>query len=330
MDIFLWPIAFILLPFPWFITRVIKPIAKESNSGMVMALRVPFFNDLLNLGTIQNQPTSRRALLFLTLSWIFTIIAVARPVIYEENLDFIRPVRNIVMAIDASGSMNTRDFVQKTPSGTRLDAVKRVADRFVEKRTSDRVGIVLFGSEAYVYTPLSNDGQTVRELLKEIDFGIVGTERTALGEGLALAVQQALISPEKTRAIILLSDGYSNAGTVTPKQAAEVAKRHGIKIYSIGLGGDVQTVKGFLRPIQIDPSQDLDEETLNAVALMTGGTYFRAKNESDLEQIYTAIDTLETTDETSTIRPRHELFFWFLSGALICLAITLFCRRKIS
>lgn len=330
MDIFLWPIAFILLPFPWFVARVIKPIAKESNGGMVMALRVPFFNDLLNLGAMQNRPMSRRALFFLTLSWIFTIIALARPVVYEKNLDFIRPVRNIVMAIDVSGSMNTRDFMQNISSKTRLDAVKQVADRFIEKRASDRVGIVLFGSGAYVYTPLSSDGQTVRELLKEIGFGIVDTERTALGEGLALAVQQALTSPEKTRAIILLSDGYSNAGTVTPKQAAEVAKRHGIKIYAIGLGGEVQTVNGFFGPVLVDPSKDLDEETLNAVALMTGGTYFRAKNESDLEKIYEAIDTLETTDETSTLRPRHELFFWFLVGALICLVITLFYREKVS
>lgn len=327
MELFVWPFVFGVLPLPWLIAAFLKPVTKKSAEAAVTALRVPFFNDIAGLGMVRNRPMSRRALFFLTMAWIAAVTAAARPVAYDDTSLVMQEARNLVIALDASGSMSARDLTQAGRPETRLETVKRVVDKFITKRASDRIALVLFGSEAYVYAPLSRDGKTLRELLKDVDFGIAG-EATALGDALALSVQQALTAPGKTRAIILLSDGFSNAGSVSPEQAAALAARHDIPVYTIGLGADKQTVAGFFGPVTVDPSADLDEQTLNAVAAATGGTYFRAKSESDLEQVYAAIDALETNRTETIVRPRHELFFWPLGIALACLALTVIYRER--
>lgn len=327
MELFVWPLVFSVLPLPWLIAAFLKPVTKKSAEAAVIALRAPFFNDVSGLGIVRNRPMSRRSLFFLTLAWIAAVTAGARPVAYDEAAPVVQQARNLVIALDASGSMSARDLTQSGGPQTRLETVKRVVDHFIEKRAADRIALILFGSEAYVYAPLSSDGKTLRELLKDVDFGIAG-EATALGDALALSVQQALSAPGKTRAVILLSDGFSNAGSVTPDQAAAVAARHNIPVYTIGLGADKQTIAGFFGPVTVDPAADLDEQTLNAVAAATGGAYFRAKSESDLEQVYAAIDALETDRAETAVRPRRELFFWPVSVALVCLALTLMYRER--
>lgn len=327
MEFFLWPFVFILLPLPYFVRHWMKP-ANNEQTTVINALRVPFFQQISAFALSTTQQYRPKAKIPLVLMWLFFICAAARPVWYGAVETFPQNARNIVLALDTSGSMQEQDFDVNNKPISRLSLVKTVADDFLAKRIGDRLSLVIFGSEAFTYTPLTLDTQTVRQLLKEVDIAIAG-EMTAIGDALALSVANVAKLPAESRIVILLSDGYANAGVVSVPEALQLAKKLGIKIYTIGIGSEPKAIRDFFGFNQlINPAADLDEQTLSTIAEQTGGKYFRAKTTTELKEIYQTIDKLEPIeDKGQSFRPRKELFFIPLLGALVCLFWAIIKRR---
>ena len=324
---FVWPFVFILLPLPLILRYVLhtSDTLAHSYSG---ALKVPFFERLQKLQ--HQQHVSKRSVspLLWSLLWILFVMAAARPIWIGDPIVLEKEARNIVLTLDVSGSMDEQDFDIKGQPLTRLDMVKHLAEDFIQKRKGDNVGLVIFGSEAYTYAPLSPDTKTLTGLMDEIGVGIAGNQ-TAMGDALALAVQTAASVPEKTRIVILMSDGFANAGVVQMEEALQITKKANVKVYTIGIGSDKQTIQDFLGFVQINPSLDLDENTLRHVAKETGGQYFRAKTSADLQKIYQLIDELETTKaEETTIRPRKEMAYYFILSGLALWLLAFLIRGR--
>jgi Ca-activated chloride channel family protein len=213
--------------------------------------------------------------------------------------------------------MDTQDMILNQQAVNRLTVVKKVAGEFIQRRRGDRVGLVLFGSRAYLQTPLTFDTQTAAILLEEAEIGLAGRE-TAIGDAIGLAVKRLREDAASKRVLILLTDGANTAGEVQPMQATEFAAREGLTIYTVGVGADEMMVKDFFGTRMVNPSADLDEDTLRAIAERTGGAYFRARDARALEDIYTQLDRLEPVEsDQESVRPVDELFFWPLSAALL-------------
>jgi len=312
---FLFPWAFLLLPVPFILRRVLKP-APLAPEG---ALRVPFFQRLFGQSGAGNTGLIYRPwrLLMASLIWLLLVGAFARPVFVGDDLPLPVEGRNLMMAIDLSGSMDREDFTVDGRSTNRLTVVKAAADDFIRRRQGDRIGLVLFSERAYLQAPLTLDGAVVRQLLDEAQVGLTGTQ-TAIGDAIAIAVKRLKDQPASSRVLILLTDGASNAGVIQPIQAAEMAKDLGIRIYTIGVGADRMAIQTPFGREVVNPSQDLDEGTLTQIAEMTGGRYFRAQDVKGLAGIYALLDQLEpASGEPVYIRPSVSLFFWPLSAALL-------------
>lgn len=298
---FLWPWVFALLPLPWLL-RLLLPRAAEGNEA---ALRVPYLKDfvLQTASTEKTQVSSfyRWPLFIYTLAWISLLAATARPQWIGDAIELPVSGRDLMMAIDLSGSMK-QPFNHNFRSVTKLQATKVVAGNFIEKRVGDRIGLILFGDQAYVQVPLTFDRSTVRTLLVEAFINLAGNA-TAIGDAIGLAVKRLPATGGTDRVLILLTDGVNNAGAIKPRKAAELAAKKGMKIYTIGIGNR--------------RSRDLNEETLKAVAEITGGRYFRAHNIDELEEIYQLLDELEPVErDTQSYRPTWSLFYWPLAVAI--------------
>ncbi|MEP9347902.1 VWA domain-containing protein [Xanthobacter sp. KR7-225] len=316
MIAFEWLWAFALLPLP-LLARGLMPRARQTRSG---ALRVPFFRDLAEAGLAT--PGARRGkalrLLLLTLVWALLVTAAARPAYRGQPMPVPVAGRDLMMAVDLSGSMARDDLsLDGILLSDRLSVVKSVVDEFVARRTGDRVGLILFGSRAYVQAPLTFDRKVVRELLASASIGLAGPE-TAIGDAVALAVKTLRDRPEGQRVLILLTDGASNSGMLGPLDAAELARQAGVKIYTIGVGADrLPGGLGFGQRI-VNPSADLDEATLAKIAALTGGRYFRARDGRGLAAIYDDIERMEpVTGDPLFLTPTVSLFQWPLGLALV-------------
>ena len=192
-----------------------------------------------------------------------------------------------------------------------------MAGEFIQGRRGDRVGLILFGSRAYLQTPLTFDTETTALLLDEAEIGLAGRE-TAIGDAIGLAVKRLRNDAANDRVLILLTDGANTSGEVEPLQATEFAAREDMTIYTVGVGADEMLIRDFFGQRLVNPSADLDEDTLTAIAERTGGAYFRARDAEALEQIYQRLDELEPVEsDQETVRPVDELFYWPLSAALI-------------
>ena len=201
----------------------------------------------------------------------------------------------------------------------RLEVVKQVAGDFIHRREGDRIGLILFGSEAYLQTPLTFDHTTVAGLLQDTVIGIAGRE-TAIGDAIGMAIKHLkhLQHAGEEAVLVLLTDGANNAGNVQPRKAAELAAQQKLRIYTIGVGGESHRVQGIFGMRMVNPSADLDEETLRTIARLTGGQYFRATDKNSLLAIYHQLDQLEPTQKGNrVVRPIDELFIWPLGFALI-------------
>ena len=326
MSIFIWPLSFLFLLLPIIVYFTLPPVKENSN---LYALKIPFFKRLTSFSNTSTKTTYSKSIrFFLVLSWILFTLAAARPVWYPKVSDSPLHARNIVLSLDVSESMSEKDFQLGTEPVSRLTAVKKVVTNFLNERESDNIGFVLFGNEAYTYAPLSFDKTTLKSLLEEIGIGIAGN-MTALGDGLALAVQTALKVPAKSQIVILLSDGYANTGVVSVPEAIKLAKRNDVKVYTIGIGSNEQIVQNFYG-LQVPTPSTLDEKTLKQIASQTGGQYFLAKTTSSLQDIYKVIDNLEKEEiSTQSYKPRKELFFIPLFLGLLCLFIALMKRRQL-
>ena len=309
----LW--VFILLPLPFLVRLLLPPAPVKGNA----ALRIPFFKHLqTNLDTSRKANPMLRLLLILlaVIAWCFLIIAAARPQLVGDTIRQSISGRSLMMAVDISGSMQIPDMVLNGRTVTRLTAVKAVASSFIKKREGDRIGLILFGTQAYLQAPLTFDRKTVNILLNEAELGLAGRE-TAMGDAIGLAIKRLRKEPEKNRVLILLTDGANTAGNVEPLKAADLAAQEKVKIYTIGVGADervIQTPFGS----QVVRGNDLDEATLKAIAEKTNGKYFRARDVQGLLKIYAILDKLEpvSKDELS-YRPITELYYYPLAIALL-------------
>lgn len=328
MSMFIWPWAVLLILLPIF-TRYILPAKRIETNAISVALRVPFFHRLSSFLTPARLSGGKRIAFLLSLSWIFFVIACIRPVQFDDAIVLPREARNIMLTIDVSGSMAEQDFDLQGRPVTRLTMVKSVVNDFIKKRPDDNLGLVIFGSEAYLYTPLSFDKKTLRSLFDEVSIGIAG-EQTAIGDAIAKAVEGVSAAPADSRIVILLSDGYSNAGVISVNEAIELAKKQNVKVYTIGVGSNQKTVQSFFGTFAVNPSLNLDEATLQEIARQTGGRYFRAKTTAELNDIYNAINALEQVDsETLSVRPQTELFFIpLLISMLLLLSAAILKRRQ--
>ena len=321
---FVWPWLWLILPLPWLIRRFVPAV----NSAEQAALKVPFLEDFSvaqsQQATLSNKPW---ALWLAIAAWCFLVLASTRPQWLGEPIEQGVSGRDLMLAVDLSGSMKEQDFFINNQAVDRLTATKRVANQFIERRVGDRIGLILFGTNAYLQTPLSFDRKTVQILLNEAAIGLAG-ESTAIGDAIGLAVKR-LQSQTDSRVLILLTDGANTAGEVSPIKAAEIAAQHQLKIYTIGIGADEMIVRSFFGSQRVNPSRDLDEKTLTAIAEKTGGRYFRARNTDELKQIYQLLDELEPVEKDQQFfRPRNELFFWPLGFALFLTAIIGFTRLR--
>jgi Ca-activated chloride channel family protein len=254
-------------------------------------------------------------LLVAVLAWVLLLAAAARPQSLDDPVQLPVVGRNLMLAVDISGSMEADDMLIGNRQLTRLQAVKIVAGDFIERRIGDRLGLILFGDRAYLQAPLTLDRQTVRSLLEESAIGLAG-KNTAIGDAIGLAVKRLRNEPDQNRVLILLTDGSNTAG-IDPLKAADLAAGENIRIYTIGVGSDsrvMRSVFGLNRVL----NAEIDEEILQAISSKTGGRYFRARDIESLAQIYNILDQIEpVAEDAETYRPVNELYYLPLTAAFL-------------
>ncbi len=311
MITFQWLWAFLFLPLP-LVARLLLPPAPTPRAG---ALKVPFFQALAAAGLAGRRTAGGRRLrlVLASLIWGLIVLAAARPAYVGPPIAVPVEGRDLMLAVDLSGSMARQDFAVGGLPMDRLSVVKSVADDFIARRVGDRVGLILFGTRAYIQAPLTFDRTVVRELLDQASIGMTGQE-TAIGDAIGLAVKTLRSRPADQRVLILLTDGANTAGMLDPLQAAELARREQVKIYTIGVGADARAMNPFL----LNMPSDLDEETLRKIASITGGHYFRARDVAGLSAIYADIDRLEpVAGDPLYLNATVSLFQWPLGAALV-------------
>jgi Ca-activated chloride channel family protein len=309
---FQWPWVFIAIFIPFVIYRFSKGVKHQQS-----ALKVPFYGQLDNIEQQGNERLNKKHLSLLSLLWCLLVLAAAKPVWLGEPQPMMNSPRDLMLAVDISGSMETQDMQLGSDRVDRLTGIKVVLDGFIKRRNQDRMGLILFADNAYIQTPLTMDHRTLATFLNQSQIGFAG-QKTAIGDAIGLALKRMQKSPEKSRVLILLTDGANTAGTVTPLDAAKVAAKHGLKIYTLGFGADEMIVNSFFGQKRVNPSADLDEDTLREIATLTGGKYFRARSIEELVGIYQLLDELEPQPQSSkVIVPRQSLFYWPLASALL-------------
>lgn len=330
MITFQWIWALAALPLP-LLVRWLVPPARVSRAG---ALKVPFFRDLAEAGLATAGGRSRRRLRLavLTAIWALLVLAAARPAYVGTPVPLPVAGRDLMLAVDLSGSMARDDLAANAFSrgalspnafgpnafpgdsgSNRLAVVKQVVDDFIARRKGDRVGLILFSSRAYVQAPLTFDRNVVRELLATATIGMTGQE-TAIGDAIALAVKVLRTRPQDERVLVLLTDGANNSGLLDPADAAELARQEHVKIYTVGVGADGLLVGQRI----VNPSADLDEAALQKIAETTGGRYFRARDRAGLAAVYEDIQRMEpTAGDPLFLTPTVSLFQWPLGVALV-------------
>ena len=315
------PWLFLLLPLPWLIRKLL-PTHHERKA----AVRVPFMQRLSRLAGLQpgsgvaiaSRPSSQWLVLIVT--WLFIVTALARPQWLGEPVIRDIPMRDMLVAVDLSGSMEARDFTDtKGETVDRLTAVKQVLDEFFTRRDGDRIGLILFGSAAFVQVPFTDDIDVVRELLDEAQIRMLGP-RTMLGDAMGLAINLFERSEVDERVLIVLTDGNDTGSLVPPERAAEIARDNDVVVHTIAIG-DPATVG----------EQELDEKTLENIAITTGGGYFHANDREELEEIYAHLDEINPRQvETQSYRPLTELYIWPLAaGMLLSLLYIMFLEIRL-
>jgi Ca-activated chloride channel family protein len=326
---FAWPFLLALLPIPLLIWWWLPPYRAQQAS-----VQVPFF-DRLAAATGQTPQQGavvlqRRAvqMIVASLIWILIMTALARPQWVGDPLTREISARDLILAIDISGSMDRRDF--RSSSGemlTRLDGVKRVIADFVARRKGDRIALILFGTKAYVQVPFTQDLQMAQQLLEQTQVGMAG-QQTALGDTIGLAIKTFDKSTAKQKLLILLTDGNDTASRVPPEHASDIARQNGVVIYTIGVGDPAASGESRV-----------DLSVLQNIANSTQGRFFRAEDGAQLAAIYADIDKLAPTKlDTQSWRPKLPLFQWPLGAAVILglalwlalLAGSEWARRKVA
>ena len=300
------------------------------------ALKVPFVNDIIK---IKNQTdsggkhilptlTSHNLFLWGIILWLTVVAALCRPQWVGEPQRTNIQSRDILLLVDISNSMSERDFIYQRQRLDRLTAVKYVVNEFVDKRTEDKIGLVLFGTRAYLQVPLTYDRQALKEVLWQTDAGMAGNS-TSIGDAVGVALKNMSASPDDKRdkVIILLTDGENNDGSLSVAQAVNLAKEESVKIYTIGVGSDDRSFFGNF--FAVPNGVGLDDSDLQQLALETKGAYFRAADLASLAQVYEAINRLEPQPEEGRfIQGTKELYYYPAGLALILLLGLIFIMRR--
>ncbi|NQZ81508.1 MAG: VWA domain-containing protein [Colwellia sp.] len=314
---FEWPWLLLALPLP-----ILVYWLPAKNQSEAAPLKMPTLIQGMSSSQI-NSNKKQVSLFLLILLWALLVIATSRPQWLGEAINIPTQGREMMIAVDLSGSMQVEDMSLNGRTVNRLDMLKVLLGDFIERRTGDRLGLILFGDDAYMQTPMTFDRKTVQQMLDETVLGLVG-KQTAIGDAIALAVKRFDEKKQSNRVLLLLTDGQNTAGKITPEQALELAVAKDITIYSVGIGADMMIQKSLFGARRVNPSSELDEDSLQRLADDTGGHYFRAKSSDDLTQIYQLLDQLEPVEqEHKQMRPLTALFYWPLALALMLCFITL-------
>lgn len=315
------------LAFAWILLLLPLPLIiwylQKGKQHLPATIKTPLFAYWQSLHThAQSGKKNLWQKILLMLIWSLLIFAAARPQWVGEAIQLPSSGRDLLLSIDVSISMRETDLQLKGRSANRLQVVKAIASEFIDKRKGDRIGLVLFGKQAYLQTPLTLDLKTVKYMLNDAQIGLAGDSHTAIGDGIGLSVKQLRERPEQNRILILLTDGQNNIGELDPLEAAKLAKHAGVKIYTIGVGADEAYRRSMFGMIKVNPSEQLDEKTLTQVAEITGGRYFRARSTDELQSIYGLLDELEpVAGEQQTYRPVWELYFYPTLAAFLLLLL---------
>ena len=307
-----WPGVLGALVLPLLVRWISSPVPQVVGA----ALRLPIYRELVGLRIAAPGRRRLAGRIIASIAWLLLVVTAARPQWLGEPIAMPLAGRDLMLAVDVSGSMEQADYSLDGRAVTRLDVVKTVGSSFIERRNADRLGLILFGSRAYLQTPLTYDRDTVVNMLQEAVIGLAGRE-TALGDAIVIAVKRLRDQPEDNRVLILLTDGANTAGSVAPADAAQLAAQTKVRIYTIGIGGGqvgMRTPFGTL----LQPGSDLDMSTLKAVAESTGGRAFQATDTAQLEAVYEELDRLEpSVRDARSYRPMRELYVWPAGAALL-------------
>lgn len=290
--------------------------------GRRNAMNLPAIGFLSELPTGLSSKIAKFIPLVKYVAMVVAIIALARPQFALRQNEIISEGVNIVMTLDISGSMSALDFKLDGKRVTRLDAVKSVVRDFISKRNGDRIALVVFASQAFTQIPLTRDYSTISYILDRIEIGAAGLE-TAIGDAIGISLKRLEDVKSKSNIIILLSDGKSNAGELTPEEALQIAADKKIKIYTIGVG--TNGVVPFLNKDRLSGRQfvdqarfETDEATLKKIAVSTGAKYYKAENIEALASVYDEIDRLEKTKIKIKDHSEYtELYPYFIFSALL-------------
>ena len=306
-----WWWAIMLLPLPWLARRYLSP-AKPTE----LALEVPLLNRKgISLQTSATR--SRRLARFcLTLFWVCLVIAASRPFWLGDPISRSVSGRDLMLAVDISGSMQEPDMRIDSRAASRLDVLKHVVGQFIEQREGDRLGLILFGTNAYNYVPLTYDLNTLKQLLDDVSSGLAG-RHTAIGDAIGLAVKSVRQQESEHKLLILVTDGSNTAGINDPMIAARIAREEGLTIHTIGVGTDEKSLSQEYGLQSIPTGTALNEDLLRKIAITTQGRYFRATSARTLEQVYAVLNEIEPVErEYQSYRPRTDLFYLPLALAL--------------
>ena len=317
---FEWPYLIFLLPLPLVLNYIYRLLTNTDaqNKNKITGLKLPFYDDILrsnNQALSALRPIFSLKTLLKFMLWCSFILALMRPIWLGEPIQLPLPSHNIMMAIDISGSMQADDM-SSDQQVTRLDVVKKIGHQFIDQRKSDKIGLVFFGSAAFVSSPLTLDQDSLHSFLEKTQIGFAG-QKTAIGDALGLAIKrinsdQADLSNKNSSFIVLLSDGSNTSGEVEPLAAAKLAAENNIKIYTIGIGQVSDN------PLDILSGISLNEAELKEIAQITQGQYFHATSKEALSKIYTQISQLEpNSNEIKTLRPEYEWFIYPLAVTLL-------------
>jgi Ca-activated chloride channel family protein len=308
---FITPWVFAILPLPFMVRLLFKPAARQE-----VSLLAPVIMGRLGaekLAILQTKVSKHSIPIFYLIIWLLVIIAASRPVLFIKPTSFNATGKDMILAVDLSGSMETEDMLLHGREVNRLASVKAVVAEFINKRQGDRLGLVVFGSQAFIQSPLTYDLNTVNQLLQETAIGMAGNN-TAIGDAIGITLKHLANTHQNKTVLILLTDGSNTAGAVSPLDAAEQSKKFGLKIYTIGIGkARRSSIDAFL-----NSGHSMDIATLKKIAKVSGGKFYLASNTAQLNKIYDEINRLEQTEhQIYQYRLQTELYHYPLSVAFL-------------